>query len=161
MARMDRAERSFVGWFAFMFAVAAFFLAMFGLRGESSAGAAGSSSSAAGTTVDVTLTEFAISPKMISLPVEGGTMRITNKGNMTHNFSVPELGVKTGDISPGATVEAKVGRVAEGMYTALCEVVGHAASGMTGSVMIGDHASAVTARPLRPRPRCRGRRWTR
>ena len=32
MARMDRAERSFLGWFALVFAVGALFLAMFGLR---------------------------------------------------------------------------------------------------------------------------------
>ena len=69
---------------------------------------------------------------MISLPVEGGTMKVTNKGSAVHNFSVPDLGVNTGDINPGATVEAKVGRVAEGMYPALCEIAGHAANGMTG-----------------------------
>src|SRR4051812_11142896 len=99
MAHMDRAERSFLGWFAVVFAVGALFLAMFGLRGGSAAGAAGSSAPA---TVAVTLTEFAISPQMISLPVEGGTMRITNNGSATHNFNVPELGVNTGDINPGA-----------------------------------------------------------
>jgi len=140
MARMDRAERSFLGWFALVFAVGALFLAMFGLRDGSSAGAAGTSPAAS---VDVTLSEFSISPQMISLPVEGGTIRVTNKGSAVHNFSVPELGVKTGDITPGATVEAKVGRVAAGMYPALCEVAGHAANGMTASVMIGDTAGGA------------------
>src|SRR4051812_21237399 len=137
MAGMDRAERSFLGWFALVFAVGALFLAMFGLRDGSAAGAATASASASAS-VDVTLTEFAISPQMISLPVEGGTMKVTNKGSAIHNFSVPELGVNTGDINPGATVEAKVGRVAEGMYPALCEIAGHAASGMAASVMIGN-----------------------
>jgi len=139
MARMDRAERSFLGWFALVFAVAALFLAMFGLRGGSSAGAAGSSSSAA-TVVEVSLSEFAITPQMITLPAEGGTLKITNKGSAVHNFSVPELSVKTGDIQPGATAEAKIGQVAAGMYSALCEIAGHAASGMTASVMIGGAA---------------------
>ena len=120
--------------------VAALFLAMFGLRGGSSAGAA--ASSAAPTVAEVTLSEFSITPQMITLPAEGGTLKITNKGSAVHNFSVPELGVKTGDIQPGATAEAKIGQVAAGMYSALCEVAGHAASGMTASVMIGDHAAA-------------------
>src|SRR4029078_13529649 len=149
MARMDRAERSFLGWFAVVFAVAALFLAMFGLRGESSAGAAGSSS-AAPTVVEVTLSEFSITPQMITLPAEGGTLKITNKGSDVHNFSVPERAVKTGKITPGATVEAKVGRVAEGMYAALCEVAGHAAIGMTASVMIGGHAGRRVQRAAAP-----------
>ena len=63
---------------------------------------------------------------MISLPLGGGTMRITNAGSMVHNFSVPELGLKSGDINPGATAELKVGAVAAGMYSALCEIAGHA-----------------------------------
>jgi FtsP/CotA-like multicopper oxidase with cupredoxin domain len=79
---------------------------------------------------------------MITLPAEGGTLKITNKGSAIHNFSVPELSVKTGDINPGATVEAKVGQVAAGMYSALCEIPGHAASGMTAQVMIGGAAGS-------------------
>ena len=69
--------------------------------------------------VDVILTEFSITPKMISLPAEGGTLRITNTGTAVHSLSVPEIGMKSGDIAPGATAVVKIGRVAPGMYTAL------------------------------------------
>jgi FtsP/CotA-like multicopper oxidase with cupredoxin domain len=141
MAGMAREEKSVLGWFAFAVSIAALALATFGLRGGSASGA----TTSATTTVDVTLAEFTITPQMISLPAEGGTLRITNAGTMVHSLSVPEIGMKSGDVAPGATVQVKVGRVAPGMYTALCEIAGHAANGMTGSLMIGGDASASAA----------------
>jgi FtsP/CotA-like multicopper oxidase with cupredoxin domain len=72
-------------------------------------------------------------------------MRITNNGTAIHDFSVPELGLKSGDVSPGATVELTIGRVTAGMYTALCEIAGHAANGMSASLMIGDDSSGMSA----------------
>jgi len=141
---MDHSERSFLGWFALVFAVAALFLAMVGLRDGNAAGAAGAASGgAAAVSVDVTLAEFSITPQMISLPATGGTIKLTNTGSAVHSFSIPELGVKSGDINPGDTAEVKVGPVAEGMYAALCEVAGHAASGMTAQVMIGGQAAGT------------------
>lgn len=138
---MAQEDRSLLGWFAFIVSVTALALAMFGLRHDSASGA--SSSSAAGATVDVTLSDFKITPQMISLPSEGGTLRIKNAGSMAHNFSVPELGLKTPDISPGATQELKIGAVGDGMYNALCEIAGHAAAGMTGSVMLGGEGTST------------------
>ena len=138
---MAKEDRSVLGWFAFIVSVTALALAMFGLRSESASGA---TESAAAATIDVTLSEFKISPQMISLPLQGGTLRITNTGSVAHNFSVPELGLKSGDINPGATAELKVGAVAAGMYKALCEIAGHAANGMTASLMIGGDAGAGT-----------------
>jgi FtsP/CotA-like multicopper oxidase with cupredoxin domain len=137
MAPMAQEDRSVLGWFAFIVSVTALVLAMFGLRDGPSAGAAGGGSGA-GATADVTLSEFKIVPSMISLPAEGGTLRIKNAGTMVHNVSVPSLGLKSSDIQPGSTAELKVGPVAAGMYDTLCEIAGHASSGMTGSLMIGD-----------------------
>ena len=141
---MARDDKSVLGWFAFVVAIAALALATFGLRdGGSAVGAA----TVERASVDVTLAEFTITPNMISLPAEGGTLRITNTGNMVHRFSVPELALTSGDVNPGQTVELKVGRVAEGMYTATCEIAGHAANGMTGSLMIGGDATGAMATP--------------
>ena len=81
MVDMAREEKSVLGWFAFAVSVAALSLATFGLRGGSASGA-----TTAGASVDVTLTEFTITPQMISLPAEGGTMRITNTGTAVHSF---------------------------------------------------------------------------
>ena len=140
---MARDDKSVLGWFAFAVSVAALALATFGLRDGSAAGAAATQQAI----VDVTLADFTITPNMISLPLEGGTLRITNTGTAVHNFSVPELALESGNVNPGQTVELKVGRVAEGMYTAMCEIVGHAANGMTGSLMIGGDATGAAATP--------------
>ncbi|MDP9463306.1 MAG: cupredoxin domain-containing protein, partial [Actinomycetota bacterium] len=124
---MAKEDRSVLGWFAFIVAVMALALAMFGLRSEAASEASGS----APASVDVTLNEFKFSPLMVSLPLEGGTILLSNTGTALHSFSVPELGLQSGDISPGATAQLKVGRVAPGMYPVLCEIAGHAANGMT------------------------------
>jgi FtsP/CotA-like multicopper oxidase with cupredoxin domain len=140
---MAREDKSVLGWFAFAVSVAALSLATFGLRDGSAAGAAPSG----GTSVDVTLADFTITPQMIALPLEGGTLNVTNTGSAVHSLSVPELALKSGDIDPGQTVKLRVGRVAEGMYTVTCEIAGHAANGMTGSLMIGGDATAAAATP--------------
>jgi manganese oxidase len=141
MARMAKEDRSVLGWFAFVVAITALALAMFGLRGGSASGA----SASAPASVDVILTEFRFSPLMITLPVEGGTINVSNTGSAVHTLSVPELGLKSGDINPGATAQMEVGPVAAGMYTVLCEIAGHAANGMTASLMIGGDAAGGEA----------------
>ena len=141
---MAKEDRSVLGWFAFVVAITALALATFGLRDGSASGA----SASAPASVEVTLTEFRFSPLMITLPVGGGTINISNTGTAVHTLTVPELGLKSGDINPGATAQMKVGAVAAGMYTVLCEIAGHAANGMTASLMIGgDAGSAEAATP--------------
>lgn len=142
MALMAREDRSVLGWFAFIVGVTALMLALFGLRDTSASGASGSGGGPSSTVVDVTLSDFKITPQMIAVPATGGTLRIKNVSASTaHNFDVPELGLKTGDIAAGATAELKVGAVAAGMYNAQCEIAGHAAAGMTAQLMVGDSMS--------------------
>jgi FtsP/CotA-like multicopper oxidase with cupredoxin domain len=137
MAPMAKEDRTVLGWFAFIVSVTALVLAVFGLRDSSSAGASEGGTGATSSTVDVTLNEFRIVPAMITLPTGGGTLRITNSGTMVHNFSVPSLGLKSTDIQPGATAELRVGAVTDGTYEVQCDIAGHAASGMTGMMMVG------------------------
>ena len=145
MAPMAKEDRSVLGWFAFTVAVMALALAIFGLRSESASGASDGAGGAAPASVDVTLTEFRFTPLMIMLPVEGGTINISNTGTAVHTFSVPELGLKSGDINPGATAQLKVGPVAAGTYAVQCDIAGHAANGMTASLMIGDSSGEAAA----------------
>ena len=147
MARMAKEDRSLLGWFAFTVAVMALALAFFGLRSEPASGASASGSASAAASVDVTVSEFRFSPLMVTLPLEGGTINISNTGSAVHTFSVPELGLSSGNINPGATATVKVGPVAAGMYSVLCEIAGHAANGMTASLMIGDDSGAAAAPP--------------
>jgi FtsP/CotA-like multicopper oxidase with cupredoxin domain len=133
---MSRQERSVLGWGAFAVAIAALVLALFGLRDSGSA-ESGTNGGSEATVVEIALSEFAITPATPSIPSGKVILRITNKGSMVHNLSLPSLGKKTTDLQPGATEELNLGTVADGAYDMLCEIAGHAASGMTGKVTIG------------------------
>lgn len=147
---MSASEKSVLGWFAFAVAISALCLALFGLSENSEADSAGgASASASATVITVELTEFALTPNMVDLPTSGGVLRVINKGTMVHNLSVPELSKGTGDIQPGGQAEIEFGPLAAGEFTMLCEIAGHAGSGMTGMLMVsasgsmsGDGASA-------------------
>ncbi|MCU1358865.1 MAG: hypothetical protein JWN99_154, partial [Ilumatobacteraceae bacterium] len=136
---MASKDKSVVGWLAFAVAISALCLTLFGLTDSSDAGAAGggatASGAAAATKVTVELSEFAITPAMVDLPLTGGTIHVVNKGTMVHNLSIPELSKATGDIQPGASADIDFSSIAAGEYTMLCEISGHAGSGMTGMVM--------------------------
>jgi multicopper oxidase/cupredoxin-like protein len=147
MTPMAREDRSVLGWFAFIVSVMALALAMFGMRSEAASGVAGSVAAAG---ADVTLNEFRFSPLMISLPLEGGTIRLSNTGTALHSFTVPELGLKSGDINPGATAQLEVGPVAAGTYNVICEIAGHAANGMTASLMLGEAGADAAAGAAAP-----------
>lgn len=135
---MSREDRSILGWGAFVVAIAALGIALFGLGDDASSSASSEGAgSAAPTVIDVELSEWAVTPSMIEVPEGGATLRVTNKGAMVHNLSIPSLGVKTPDLQSGETAEIEVDG-ATGQYDALCEIPGHAASGMTAMVVIGD-----------------------
>jgi manganese oxidase len=129
---MANESRSLLGWFSLMFSMVAMGWALFALRSEQ-----GISAAQALPEVAVTLSEFTITPKEISLPAEGGVMRVTNTGTSVHNLSIPQLGLNTGDIQPGASTTVKVAHRAPGAYAVNCDIVGHIANGMTASLMIG------------------------
>ena len=136
-----------MGWGAFVVAIAALCLAVFGLRddGNEASASAGGGGGEAAAIIDVALSEFAITPAMIHLPAAGGTLRIVNNGTMVHNFAIPELSILSPDIQPGESTEVEVGKQAEGTYSASCLIPGHAASGMTAEVMVGGSGAGSTA----------------
>jgi FtsP/CotA-like multicopper oxidase with cupredoxin domain len=88
-------------------------------------------------TINVTLTEFKITPASVTADPGPLLIHVVNNGTMTHNFGVKELGKKTVDLQPGTSAELNLGNVAAGHYTILCEIPGHADSGMTGMLMVG------------------------
>ena len=133
---MSRQERSVLGWGAFAVAIAALVLALFGLRDSGSADS-GTNGGSEATVVEIELSEFAITPATPTIPSGKVILKITNKGSMVHNLSLPALGKKSSDLQPGASEELDLGTVVDGTYDMLCEIAGHAASGMTGKVTIG------------------------
>jgi manganese oxidase len=135
---MGKDDRSLLTWSAFGVAIAALFVAiasLTGLIGDDSSSAAANGGNGP-TIVDVQLSEFAISPAAIIVPPGPVQIRVTNTGSIAHNFSVPSLGKKTADLLGGESETLDLGTLSEGVLDALCEVAGHAASGMMATITV-------------------------
>ena len=93
--------------------------------------------SEAGTssTVHVSLTEFALTPSSLTVPA-GGSLHVTNDGTAAHNLAVVDTDLKTPDIAGGEAAELDLSSLEPGTYEILCQIPGHADSGMTGSLTI-------------------------
>ena len=99
----------------------------------------GGSSSAAATTVTVTVTlgkpsEFKITLSKKTIAKGATTFKVTNKGGVSHDFKIagkktPSL--KTGKAAPPLKVTLK-----QGKYAYLCTLPGHAAAGMKGTLTV-------------------------
>jgi len=99
------------------------------------------STSAAGS-VRVSLSEFAITPSAVTVPA-GGTLHVANDGTATHNLRVADTDLKTPDLSAGDAEELDLASLEPGSYELLCEISGHADSGMTGSLTITEGADSA------------------
>jgi FtsP/CotA-like multicopper oxidase with cupredoxin domain len=136
-----------VAVFSLLVAIIAVIAANRDTGGGSAAGAG-----AAATELDVSLSEFAITPKMISAPPGPVKLRVTNNGSIEHNLEVK--GVKaTANIKPGQSATLDLGTLKAGDYDLLCNVPGHQAAGMSGMLMVaagataGGSASATASTP--------------
>jgi plastocyanin len=137
----NSSDRSF-GGVATMIALGAFFVATLAVvavatDGGSNKVAAGSAGASA---VSVSLTEFAIQPSTITVP-EGGTLTVNNGGSQVHNLEIVDQDKKTRDIEGGGKTELDLEGLAPGTYEVLCQIPGHADSGMTAKLVIGEPGS--------------------
>jgi FtsP/CotA-like multicopper oxidase with cupredoxin domain len=94
--------------------------------------------------VQVTLSEFAITPSSISVPT-GGTVVVTNNGTTTHNFNIAGANLKTKDLAPGASQSLSLKGVKAGSYTVYCNIPGHQQAGMQGTLVVGGSGTASGA----------------
>lgn len=91
--------------------------------------------------VEVTLTEFAITPSTVSV-AEGASLLVTNSGTVEHNVAVEGTDVRVDNLAPGASERLDLGDLAAGTYTIFCEVPGHRGSGMVGALEISGEGGA-------------------
>jgi len=73
------------------------------------------------------------------LEVEGGkevVLVFENNGRMSHNVTIPELGVATDTIGPGRRERIRFTPEEAGTYTFVCSVPGHKEAGMTGELTV-------------------------
>ena len=94
--------------------------------------------------VHVSLTEFAITPSAVNVPA-GGTLHVTNDGTATHNLRVVDTDLKTPDLAAGEAGELDLSSLEPGSYELLCEISGHADSGMTASLTITEGGGSAAA----------------
>jgi uncharacterized cupredoxin-like copper-binding protein len=88
------------------------------------------------TTVTVTEgspTEFTIKVSSKMLKAGAVTFKVTNKGNLPHDFQVGTK--KTKLLSPGSSATLSV-TLKKGKVPYLCTVSGHAAAGMKGTITV-------------------------
>lgn len=141
---MNRDDRSLVTWGSFGVAVAALFVAIASLTGFAEGGSSSSSGDSGPTIVDVQLSEFAITPAAIVVPPGKVQLRVTNIGSMVHNFSIPALERKTADLIAGESEVLDLGDLSQGVFDALCDIAGHASSGMVATLTVTTGATAST-----------------
>jgi uncharacterized cupredoxin-like copper-binding protein len=120
-------------FFAIVFAFGA--LALSGSAMHSSEDAK-SIAAVGGAGTKVTLTEFSIDPEMVMVN-QGGSIAVTNTGAVEHDLRVEGTDIKTPMLKAGESATLDVGSLKQGDYTLLCEVAGHASSGMKAMLMVG------------------------
>ena len=129
----------------FAAATSIFALLMVGVVAISASGGSSSSDSeAVAAPVDVALTEFAINPAAIVVPL-GGSINVSNNGTMDHNVSVVDTAIKTADLKAGATEKVDLSSLEPGEYELFCAITGHKDSGMTATLTITDGSAAGAA----------------
>lgn len=94
--------------------------------------------------VQVTISEFAITPASISVPLDGKLV-VANAGAAVHNFNIQGTKIHTNDLQPGSSTTVDLGGIKAGSYTAFCAISGHQQQGMQATVVIGGSGSASGA----------------
>ncbi len=110
------------------------------LRDENDGGGDEGGDAGGPTTIDVSLSEFAIDGSLASAP-GAVTLAVVNEGTQQHNLVVEELGMETPILNGGDTASLDLGTVDAGEYRVFCSVTGHAESGMDTTLVIGDAAA--------------------
>jgi len=91
----------------------------------------------AARSVEVDLSEFKVSPAMISASV-GDTLTVVNKGTASHQLTVEGTSLATQLIAPGQSATLSTASLTAGNYTVYCNVPGHRGLGMQAMLMLSD-----------------------
>lgn len=124
----------FVAIFAFLAAVIAIGIATRAADENRALGAAAGAAAPAGGATTVALAEFSIAPGDLALPA-GTKIAVRNDGAIVHNLSVD--GVASPMLGGGEAGELDLSSLGPGTYAMRCDVPGHEAAGMKGTLTIG------------------------
>ncbi len=92
----------------------------------------------------ISLTEFALSPSDMTVGA-GGSLLVTNDGSQIHNLRVEGTDLITPDFGSGESETLDVSSLDPGEYTIFCEIAGHAAAGMTGTLTVSSDGGGTVA----------------
>jgi len=95
------------------------------------------------TTVHATVSEFKIVLDPSTVPAGNVVIEVHNIGSVEHNLSAKSLGKKTPNILSMGSATFDLGQV-DSAVDLICEIAGHAESGMKATLNIGAANSAVT-----------------
>jgi uncharacterized cupredoxin-like copper-binding protein len=99
-------------------------------------------------TIQVSETEFSISPASIELP-QAGTYEfaVTNDGQISHALNIEESGggneVESGDIGPGEKKTVRFTFSGDGSFEMYCPIGNHKDQGMEGTITVGSAAGGT------------------
>jgi manganese oxidase len=94
--------------------------------------------------VQVSLSEFAITPSMIVAPA-GGKLEISNTGTADHSFLIEGTTVSTKELKPGESQTLDLKDVKSGTYTVSCTIPGHKQAGMVAMLHLGSGGGTRSA----------------
>ena len=121
----------------FSVAISVFALIMVGVVAATGSKDSGSAESGPAAPVSVALSEFAIAPAAIVVPL-GGKIAITNNGAVDHNVAVLDSAIKSSDLPAGGTETLDLSSLEPGEYELFCAIAGHKDSGMVATLTITD-----------------------
>lgn len=101
--------------------------------------------STANAPIEVTLSEFAITPASLTASAGNVKLTVTNGGAQIHDLSVVELNKKTPNLDPGKTGSLDLGDVKPGVYKVICTIPGHEAAGMVATLTVGAGGGSAPA----------------
>ncbi|HEX6844289.1 MAG TPA: multicopper oxidase domain-containing protein [Actinomycetota bacterium] len=115
---------------------------------EVAAGGTGDQAAGAPTTIDVTLTDFAIEPATIQAPAGAPlSFYVMNHGQSPHTFGIVVGGetYETQELAANDTATLEVPALEAGTYDTLCTVPGHDQLGMTGGLVVSADGATTGA----------------
>jgi uncharacterized cupredoxin-like copper-binding protein len=83
----------------------------------------------------VELSEFAITPAALTVPV-GGSLEVTNAGSAAHNLTVSDTDLATADLGAGESETLDLSSLEPGEYEVMCSIPGHGDAGMNGTLTV-------------------------
>jgi len=99
-----------------------------------------------GEVIEVSLSEFALTPASFSLEPGPYTFHVVNDGSVVHALEVegPLGEVETADLAPGESADLDVDLSEPGDYEMYCPVDGHKDEGMEGTITVGGGGGGAT-----------------